>query len=48
MILNDYRKVVREIWHGRKFEREEVEIAWMHTQRKVDDEVKKSPKLEVQ
>ncbi|NOR75368.1 MAG: MMPL family transporter [Draconibacterium sp.] len=38
LVLNDFRKVTRELWHGRKFEREEVEIAWIHAQRKFQDE----------
>lgn len=37
MILNDIRKFVRETWHEREYEREEVEIAWLHAQRKIDD-----------
>jgi len=37
LVLNDFRKVIRELWHGRKFEREEVEIAWRHAQRKIDN-----------
>jgi multidrug efflux pump subunit AcrB len=37
IILNDFRKGIRQLWHGRKFEREEVEIAWMHSQRKIDN-----------
>lgn len=36
LVLNDLRKGIRELWHGRKYEREEVEIAWMHAQRKID------------
>ena len=40
LVLNDFRKVTRELWYGRKFEREEVEIAWMHAQRKFQDEIK--------
>lgn len=39
LVLNDFRKVTRELWYGRKFEREEVEIAWMHAQRKIDDTI---------
>ncbi len=44
LVLNDMRKVVRELWHGRKFEREEVEIAWMHAQRKIDDSIQPKEK----
>ncbi len=36
MILNDIRLFVREKWHGRKFEREQVEIAWINSQQKID------------
>lgn len=39
VVLNDIRRKIRELWHGRKFEREEVEIAWIHAQRKFDDEI---------
>jgi multidrug efflux pump subunit AcrB len=39
LILNDLRKGIRELWHGRKFEREEVEVAWMHAQRKIDESI---------
>ena len=38
LILNDVRRAVRQAWHGRKYEPEEVEIAWIHAQRKFDDE----------
>lgn len=37
MILNDFRRGIRQLWHGRKFEPEEVEIAWIHSQRKIDE-----------
>ena len=37
LVLNDFRKGIRQLWYGRKFEREEVEIAWMHAQRKIDN-----------
>ena len=37
MILNDIRRGIRQLWHGRKFSCEEVEIAWIHAQRKIDD-----------
>jgi len=36
LILNDIRRELRQLWHGRKFQREEVEIAWIHAQRKID------------
>jgi len=39
VVLNDVRRTVRGLWHGRKFEPEEVEIAWIHAQRKFDDEI---------
>ncbi len=41
MVLNDFRKVLRELWTGEKVEREHVEIAWMHAQRKFQDEIQK-------
>lgn len=37
IVLNDIRRSVRQLWFGRKFEREEVEIAWLHAQRKMDN-----------
>jgi multidrug efflux pump subunit AcrB len=37
LILNDFRRGIRQLWFGRKFEREEVEVAWMHAQRKIDN-----------
>lgn len=36
MILNDFRRGLRQWWHGRKFEPEEVEIAYIHSKRKID------------
>lgn len=39
MVLNDIRRFVRESWYGRKFEPEHVEIAWMNSQRKIDDSI---------
>lgn len=36
LVLNDIRRKIREIWHDRPFGREEVEIAWIHAQRKID------------
>ncbi|MCA1759063.1 MAG: efflux RND transporter permease subunit, partial [Bacteroidales bacterium] len=39
VVLNDVRRTVSGLWHGRKFEPEEVEIAWIHAQRKFDDEI---------
>ena len=38
MVLNDIRRGIRQAWHGRKFEPEEVEIAWIHHQRKLEDD----------
>jgi multidrug efflux pump subunit AcrB len=37
MILNDVRRSLRQHWHGRKFTREEVEIAWIHEQVTIDE-----------
>jgi predicted RND superfamily exporter protein len=49
MILNDFRKMIRETWNNRKYEREEVEIAWMHMQRKVDNRIViETPKSDAQ
>ena len=36
LILNDFRRGFKKLWHGKEFEREEVEIAWIHSQRKID------------
>jgi Cu/Ag efflux pump CusA len=38
MVLNDFRRVLRQLWHGRKFEPEEVEIAHLHSLRKIGAE----------
>ncbi len=37
LILNDLRRELRQLWQGRKLEREEVEIAWLNAQRKIDN-----------
>ena len=42
LILNDLRRELRQLWQGRKLEREEVEIAWLHAQRKIDNNGNKS------
>jgi multidrug efflux pump subunit AcrB len=39
VVLNDIRRTLRGLWHGRKFEPEEVEIAMIHSKRKFDDEI---------
>jgi len=39
MVLNDVRRVLRELWHGKKIPPEQVEIAWLNTQRKIDDSI---------
>ena len=39
IVLNDIRRLVRQLWTGEKVEREHVEFAWMHTQRKIDDTI---------
>jgi multidrug efflux pump subunit AcrB len=39
IILSDIRKFVKETWTGKKFEREELEIAWIHSQRKIDNTI---------
>lgn len=38
LILNDIRRWVRKHYYGREFTRREVEIAWIHAQRTIDDE----------
>ncbi|MDX1285634.1 MAG: efflux RND transporter permease subunit, partial [Draconibacterium sp.] len=38
MVLNDFRRVLRQLWHGRKFEPEQVEIAYLHSLRKIGAE----------
>jgi len=47
MVLNDFRRFLRQMWHGKKFEPEEVEIAYLHSLRKVgvedDREYKSTP-----
>ncbi|HZL09440.1 MAG TPA: efflux RND transporter permease subunit [Prolixibacteraceae bacterium] len=48
LILNDFRRGFRQMWTGRTYEREEVEIAWMHLQRKLEDDGKESQKKELQ
>jgi hypothetical protein len=41
--------MIRETWNNRKYEREEVEIAWMHMQRKVDNRIViETPKSDAQ
>ncbi|MFW6259935.1 MAG: efflux RND transporter permease subunit, partial [Tangfeifania sp.] len=37
LILNDIRRELRQLWTGEKLKREEVEIAWIHAQRKIDN-----------
>ncbi len=39
LILNDIRRAVRQFWYGRKFTQQEVEIAWIHAQRKIDETI---------
>ncbi|MEN8118034.1 MAG: efflux RND transporter permease subunit [Bacteroidota bacterium] len=40
MVLNDIRRGLRQLWHGKKIEPEHVEVAWLHAQRKFQDEIK--------
>ncbi len=47
LILNDFRRGFRQMWHDRSFSREEVEIAWMHKQRKIDETVTEIPQKEL-
>ncbi len=37
IVLNDIRRVVRRMWHGREFSREEVEIAYQHSLREHEE-----------
>ncbi|MCG6189010.1 efflux RND transporter permease subunit [Maribellus maritimus] len=37
LVLNDIRRTVRKFWYGREFSPEEVEIAWIHAQVKIDN-----------
>ncbi|TKG92313.1 efflux RND transporter permease subunit [Puteibacter caeruleilacunae] len=37
LVLNDFRRGIRQIWHGRKIHREEVEIANIHMRKKIDN-----------
>ncbi len=39
VILNDVRRFFHELWTGEKVEREHMEIAWQHAQRKVDNSI---------
>ncbi|WP_297088724.1 efflux RND transporter permease subunit [uncultured Draconibacterium sp.] len=39
LVLNDIRKFVREQWTAKKLEREQVEIAWLNAQRKIDNTI---------
>lgn len=41
MVLNDIRRTARQLWYGRKFKPEEVEIAYLHSLRKLDNGDKK-------
>ena len=44
MVLNDVRRVIRQMWSGEKIEPEHVEIAWLHAQRKFQDELESDKK----
>lgn len=46
MVLNDFRKVMREMWTGKKFEPEQVEIAYLHSLRKIGAEDERLTKKE--
>ncbi len=41
LVLNDFRRALRQLWHGRPIEREKVEIAYLHSLREVGAEEKK-------
>ncbi len=36
LILNDIRRELGQLWQGRSLKREDVEIAWIHSQRKIN------------
>ena len=46
IVLNDIRRFVHEVWTGEKVEREHMEIAWIHSQRKIDNTLYKGEKKE--
>jgi len=46
MVLNDFRRVMRELWTGKKHEPEHVEIAYLHSLRKIGAEDERLTKKE--
>ena len=46
MVLNDFRRVMRELWTGKKHEPEHVEIAYLHSLRKIGAEDERLTKNE--
>ena len=46
LVLNDLRRVMRQLWHGRKFEPEEVEIAYLHALRRNEGKTPEEIKAE--
>jgi len=44
LVLNDVRRVVRKLYHGREFSREEVEIAYLNFQRRNAEKEDDKPK----
>lgn len=47
LVLNDIRRTVRKLWHGRDYTAEEVEIAFIHSLRKLEDVDKKEEQKKV-
>ena len=47
LVLNDIRRTVRRLWHGREFTAEEVEIAFIHSLRKLENVDKKEEQKKV-
>ena len=42
MVLNDFRRVLRQLWTGRKIKPEHVEIAYLHSLREIGAEERKA------
>ncbi len=40
LILNDIRRMTRKLYYGREFSQQEVEIAWIHAQRTLEEDEK--------
>ena len=46
MVLNDIRRTIRQLWHGKTYKPEEVEIAYLHSLRKIGAEDERLTKKE--